>query len=647
MTDVLLKSSTGRLIVFEGPDGVGKSTLSAAAAERLRVAGYPCELLTFPGREPGSLGKLVYDLHHAPETFGVRAPTPSATQALHVAAHLDAIERRIRPLLATGTHVLMDRFWWSTWVYGAVGGMDRQVLTLLIEVERAFWSDLLPAVAILVRRGQPLNRADEQLDHWRKLSVEYGELSQREASAHPVEVIENEGSLDDAIARTTRICETALNSRPGDGTATDPEEGNPPPAPAAMQLDMAFVRGVGRSSARGPRQDAPQQPRRRDGSNRVDGGMAEAPNSAAPPAGAGYVTPTVLTHLLPAKPTLVFDTYWRFAAERQQIFFRRAAAAPHPWTRDPVLAAFKFTNAYRASDRVSQYLIRRVIYRDDLPSTPVEVFFRIILFKVFNKIQTWELLERELGSVTYEGYTFDRYDAALSAAMAAGRPVYSAAYIMPTGGRGAGETRKHRMHLRLIERMMGDELPKKLADAPSMHRAFDLLVAYPTIGDFLAYQFVTDVNYSTITDFSEMDFVVPGPGARDGIRKCFTDAGGLGESEVIKLMADRQEREFERLGLTFRSLFGRPLQLIDCQNLFCEVDKYARVAHPEVMGRSGRTRIKQRFAYNEHPIEYWYPPKWKLNDRAAREVGGPPSAVEALPPGLLPFAGSRRAAGSS
>ncbi len=74
-------------------------------------------------------------------------------------------------------------------------------------------------------------------------------------------------------------------------------------------------------------------------------------------------------------------------------FFRRAIGAAQPWTDNPVLAAYKFTNAYRASDRVSQYLIRHVIYRDDLPKSPREVFFRILLFKLFNKIATWELLE--------------------------------------------------------------------------------------------------------------------------------------------------------------------------------------------------------------------------------------------------------------
>ena len=86
---------------------------------------------------------------------------------------------------------------------------------------------------------------------------------------------------------------------------------------------------------------------------------------------------------------------------------------------------------------------------------------------------------------------------------------------------------------------------------------------------------MTDINYSTITSFTEREFVVPGPGAINGIRKCFSDTAGLNDAEVIRFMADRQEMEFERLGIRFRSLWGRRLQLIDCQTLSCEVDKYA------------------------------------------------------------------------
>jgi hypothetical protein len=125
---------------------------------------------------------------------------------------------------------------------------------------------------------------------------------------------------------------------------------------------------------------------------------------------------------------------------------------------------------------------------------------------------------------------------------------------------------------------------------------------------------VTDLNYSNMLNFSEMDFVVAGPGAKDGISKCFTTTDELAAADLIRLMADRQAEEFDRLGLNFRSLWGRPLQLIDCQNLFCEVSKYARLAHPEIPGISGRTRIKQKFTRNSEVIHYWFPPKWGLND---------------------------------
>jgi NTP pyrophosphatase (non-canonical NTP hydrolase) len=328
-----------------------------------------------------------------------------------------------------------------------------------------------------------------------------------------------------------------------------------------------------------------------------------------------------LPRIAPLKPTPVYDTYWRFAAERQEIFFRRIEGKLPPWTADSILRSYKFTNTYRASDRVSQFLIRHVIYRNDLPDTREEVFFRILLYKVFNRIETWELLENKLGTITWEEYDFQRYDQVLSQALACDERIYSAAYIMPSAG-SFGHKRKHRNHLTLIERMMADELPKRLSDTSSMQEAFEMLRSYPTLGDFLAYQYVTDLNYSPLTNFSEMEFVVPGPGALDGIRKCFSDRGGLNDAEIIRFMADRQEMEFGRLGLRFRSLWGRPLQLIDCQNLFCEVDKYARARHPEINGMSRRTRIKQKFQPNSTPIAYWYPPKWGINDLV---TAGPPS----------------------
>lgn len=318
--------------------------------------------------------------------------------------------------------------------------------------------------------------------------------------------------------------------------------------------------------------------------------------------------------LAPAIPTEVFDTYWRFAAERQEIFFKRLEKKAAPWTDDQILRDYKFTNAYRASDRVSQFLIRHVIYAGS--AKPSDVFFRTILFKLFNKVETWGLLEAHFGPISYDHFRFKAYDAVLTKALESGRRIYSSAYIMPTRARGFGmrEPRKHRTHLRILELMMRDGAWAKVAGARTFQAAFAILRAYPLFGDFLAYQFATDLNYSEIMDFSEREFVIPGPGARDGLRKCFRSLGGLSETEAIRMVADRQQEEFESRGLQFRTLWGRALQLIDCQNILCEVDKYARVKHPDAKGISGRMRIKRRFSPSDTALEVWYPPKWGLND---------------------------------
>jgi dTMP kinase len=60
-------------------------------------------------------------------------------QTLHVAAHLDAIERKILPALEAGTWVILDRYWWSTWVYGIEQGISSTYLEPVIKAEQARW----------------------------------------------------------------------------------------------------------------------------------------------------------------------------------------------------------------------------------------------------------------------------------------------------------------------------------------------------------------------------------------------------------------------------------------------------------------------------------------------------------------------------
>src|SRR4051812_40630738 len=109
-----------------------------------------------------------------------------------------------------------------------------------------------------------------------------------------------------------------------------------------------------------------------------------------------------MLRLNPLRPSNVYKTFWTFAAERQRGFFRRAAGSAQPDSDDVILQRYRFTNAYRAADRVSQYLIRNVLYEGE--QSHQEIVFRSLLFRTFNKIETWELLKSALGHVSYSNF---------------------------------------------------------------------------------------------------------------------------------------------------------------------------------------------------------------------------------------------------
>jgi hypothetical protein len=252
-----------------------------------------------------------------------------------------------------------------------------------------------------------------------------------------------------------------------------------------------------------------------------------------------------------------------------------------------------------------------------LPNDDINLFFRIILFKLFNKIETWEHLEKAIGPITWENFDYRAYDRVLSKRMNSGERNYSAAYIMPSGNSFFGFKLKHQNHLAMLEFLIENQYPARFIEAKNMKSAFALLLTVPFVGPFLAYQYATDLNYSELTKFSEDEFVVAGPGAMDGIHKCFLGAGTVSPDSIIRYVWEHQDEYFSRLEIDFPTLWGRPLQLIDCQNLFCEISKYARVAFPEFKGVAGRTRIKQTFEASAPLPSPWYPPKWGLNCRIA------------------------------
>lgn len=311
----------------------------------------------------------------------------------------------------------------------------------------------------------------------------------------------------------------------------------------------------------------------------------------------------------------VYRAYWQFAAERQRVFLRRAAGEPGPWTEDPILQRYKFCNSYRASDRVSQFLIRDVIYRGDFSAD--DTLMRIVLFRLFSKIETWLALESELGPITRVTLRGQRLARVLERRRADG-PIYTSAFIL-CANKAFGHDRKHLNHIELVRTMFrGGALPAAVARASSLADLYTALLGYPLIGPFMAYQLAIDINYSALVDFDEDEFTVPGPGAERGIGKVFPTARRRDMAPIIEWMTENQEAEAARLGIELPTLFGRRLYAIDCQNLFCELDKYARVAFPEL--KSNRKRIKSAFMPTGPLPQGFYPPKWGVNERLPRHV---------------------------
>jgi len=266
---------------------------------------------------------------------------------------------------------------------------------------------------------------------------------------------------------------------------------------------------------------------------------------------------------------------------------------------------------------VSQYMIREVCYHEE-PCSPADRLFQIVAFRTFSKIDTWRTVRGVLGRYpTVDDLADGSFTKALDHARAENGGLYTGAFILCATD-AYGQALKHLNHVELFRHMfLADALAERLLAARSLRAVYDILHRYPLMGDFMSYQTAIDLNYSDLIDFSEDEFTQPGPGALRGIGKVFENIGDYSPADVIRWMVEHQETEFDRLGLTFNGLWGRRLHAIDCQGLFCETDKYCREAAPELA--SARKRIKARFAATPQPLQLFFPPKWRINDKIPRD----------------------------
>jgi alpha-glutamyl/putrescinyl thymine pyrophosphorylase clade 1 len=328
-------------------------------------------------------------------------------------------------------------------------------------------------------------------------------------------------------------------------------------------------------------------------------------------------------HVAPKRPTPrtgVYELYWQFASRRQSAFEKRLSGAPRPWTDDSILQIFKFCNVYRAADRVSQYMIQYVAY--EKAASTADLIFQIVAFRTFSNIGTWEGVKQALGGPpTLADLSSGAFENALDLVKAREGRLYTGAFIL-CANKVFGHQEKHRNHVALFKHMfLEKELATRILGANSLEGIVKQLEAFPLMGPFMAYQTAIDLNYSDLFHFDENDYTQAGPGAVRGLKKAFVDLGDYSPADTIRWMVDQQEDEFARLDLPFSGLFGRPLHAIDCQGLFCELDKYCREAAPHLA--SNRSRIKARFTPGQDLPRLFFPPKWGLQVEHAERKSNP------------------------
>jgi dTMP kinase len=159
-TDPLIHLA-GKFIVFDGPDGCGKTTQLKSLIARLDQAGVKYRRLREPGGTP--IGEQVRDLLLSTKNTAMDV---RCEMLLYMASRAQLVQEQIKPALAAGECVLADRFASSTLAYqGGGGGMD---LEQIVHVANIAVADTWPHLTVIfdldtdeaMARLNPLWRGD-------------------------------------------------------------------------------------------------------------------------------------------------------------------------------------------------------------------------------------------------------------------------------------------------------------------------------------------------------------------------------------------------------------------------------------------------------------------------------------------------------
>lgn len=270
------------------------------------------------------------------------------------------------------------------------------------------------------------------------------------------------------------------------------------------------------------------------------------------------------------------ESFFSFARARHQIYLDRAAGKPAPWTDDPVLQQFRFTNVYRELDRTTVWFRQRV--RDPLRCDP-RVLLATIAFRWFNRIETGEVIKDLF-------YAWDSDEARRR--LAGVSPVVTGAYIIKT----PDGMNKLDGVLWCIDQCAADidRLCAAMHGA-SLQEAWRTLCEMPFMGPFMAYEVITDLRYTylLVDAHDVLTWANPGPGCRRGLsRVCGRDKEYYRSGQEAEILEHMQDLLYLSGAYFDKQPDWPKWEMREVEHLLCEFDKFERATN-------GEGRPKQRF----------------------------------------------------
>lgn len=266
----------------------------------------------------------------------------------------------------------------------------------------------------------------------------------------------------------------------------------------------------------------------------------------------------------------LLDRFFGFMNERHRIYLQREKGAMWPWTEDPILRAWKFTNVYRQLDRVTIELGKRLqgVRSHEL------ILFKIAVFRMFNWPPTFDAIE----DLTNGDWDLRRATRVLDTRKRLGGKLFTGAYMMTS----AGAKSKHRQALRSLGGIWKDRagLLRFIKRRSSMLETSLLFTQFPMIGSFIGYEYACDLRHTDILRDAKdiMYWANTGPGAKRGVNRLL---GLHVKSRLNPEEANGYMRELLLLSGDYLADWMPPLEMRDIEHTLCEFDKYERVRRDE------------------------------------------------------------------